>query len=193
MVDFPEPETPITTIAAGSGRAASFFVPADIDINSSVWVQRPVEPMRAPYRAAPVAIVWSPACVVERPADSPSLSPRRLGRGCCRAPGKSTRGSDFAVRFSTQLHQVLTYAIFAFRNHFLSRRATDGKNELLDGLSETVFAVATGYKIRRLLHFWAGIAHCNTKTAFVLDRNFPEPLPEGRLQPRAPTKSLVRR
>jgi hypothetical protein len=39
MVDFPEPETPITTIAAGSGRAASFVVAAGIDINSSVRVR----------------------------------------------------------------------------------------------------------------------------------------------------------
>jgi hypothetical protein len=61
MVDFPEPETPITTIAAGSGRAAPFVVPAGIDINSSVRMRRPVDPMRAPYRAAPVAIVWASA------------------------------------------------------------------------------------------------------------------------------------
>ena len=40
MVDFPEPETPMTTIAAGSGMAASFVVPAGIDINSSVRVPR---------------------------------------------------------------------------------------------------------------------------------------------------------
>jgi hypothetical protein len=43
MVDLPEPETPITTIAAGSGRAASFVVPAGIDINSSVWARRPLD------------------------------------------------------------------------------------------------------------------------------------------------------
>ena len=92
---------------------------------------------------------------VQRQADSPSLSPRRLGRGCCQA-----RSS-----------WLLTYAISAFRNDFLSRRATDRKNELLDGLSETVFAVATGYKIRRPLHFGAGIAHCNTETAALKHRD----------------------
>jgi hypothetical protein len=35
MVDFPEPETPMTMIAAGSGVAASFVVLGCIDINSS--------------------------------------------------------------------------------------------------------------------------------------------------------------
>ena len=42
--------------------AAFFVVPASIDINSSVRMRRPFGPMRAPYRAAPVAIVWASAC-----------------------------------------------------------------------------------------------------------------------------------
>ena len=50
----------ITTIAAE--RPGLVVVPAGIDINSSVRMRRPVEPMRAPHRAAPVAIEWTSAC-----------------------------------------------------------------------------------------------------------------------------------
>ena len=91
---------------------------------------------------APVAIVWSPACARSTAGRFSELV--------------TTKVRSRLLSSAVQL--VLTYAISAFRNDFLSRRATDHKNELLDGLSETVFAVATGYKIRRPLHF--GGWHC---------------------------------
>jgi hypothetical protein len=82
------------------------------------------------------------------------------------APGHRLDISSLSVRERTG-----SCATSAFRNDFLSRRATDRKDELLDGLSKTVFAVATGYKIRRPLHFGAGIAHCNTETAALKHRD----------------------
>ena len=56
---------------------------------------------------------------------------------------------------------------------------TDRKDELLDGLSETVFAVATGYKIGRPLHFATGIAHGDTETAALKHRDVVVPVADG--------------